>query len=146
MAAAHFLTRESIICFSTAIYGKSYRNSWKEKSYPILVSNNAVDFTYAGEFIYTSSIPRGMYQAGVEGSETMLACPRGSYCHDALEANFTLCSPGTYQPLLSQSRCIACPIGYVCSEFGLSVPRICPRGYGESISIFILIQYILVSL
>eukprot|EP00804_Cyclotella_cryptica_P031375 CCRYP_012196-RE/>CCRYP_012196-RE protein AED:0.02 eAED:0.02 QI:303/0.85/0.87/1/0.71/0.62/8/63/3730 len=126
---AHFLTRESILCFSTPIYGKSYRTSNQHRSLPLLVSNNAIDFAYAGEFTYISSIPRGMYQAGVEGRVTMIDCPKGSYCHDALESNFTLCSPGTYQPLPKQNQCISCPVGYVCSEFGLSIPRICPAGY-----------------
>lgn len=127
---AHFLTRESILCFSTPIYGQSYRNSYKQKSFAVLVSNNAIDYSYAGEFTYTSLIPPGMYQAGVEVRH-MLECPRGCYCTDILETNFTLCSPGTYQPSLSQSRCLPCPIGYVCSEFGLLAPILCPAGYGE---------------
>lgn len=128
---AHFLTRESILCFSTPIYGKSYRNSNKDKSYPLLVSNNAIDYSYAGEFVYTASIPEGMYQAGVDESH-LLSCPRGSYCTDMLESNFTLCSPGTYQTMTSQSQCLLCPIGYVCSSFGMSAPVLCPAGYGKS--------------
>jgi hypothetical protein len=128
---AHFLTRQSILCFSTPIHGRSYRNSQKEKVFPILVSNNAIDYSYAGDFIYTSSIPHGMYQAGVEGSHTMLSCPRGSFCTEVLDTNFTLCSPGTYQPLPSQSQCVSCPIGYLCSHIGMSAPILCPAGYGE---------------
>ena len=126
---AHFLTRESILCFSVPIHGKSYRNSNKEKVFPVLVSNNAIDYSYAGEFIYTSLIPQGMYQSGVE-SDHMLDCLRGTYCSDALETNFTLCSPGTYQPSSGQSHCLLCPIGFVCAGFGLSAPILCPAGYG----------------
>ena len=131
---AHFLTRESILCFSPPIPGKSYRNTNKEKSFPVLVSNNAMDYSYAGEFIYTSFIPQGMYQAGVEGHH-MMHCLPGSYCSEVLETNLTLCSPGTYQPSLSQSRCLLCPIGFVCFGFGLSAPILCPAGYGKCSSL-----------
>ena len=158
---AHFLTPGAILCFSPPIYGKSYRNTAKEKSFPFFVSNNAVDFSFGGRFTYSSTIPMGKYQAGTEGNETLLNCPRGAYCNEYMENNFTLCAPGTYQPLAAQRFCISCPIGYICSEFGMvsvrfivllfftfikksialivrqlnifpqSVPRICPAGYGE---------------
>ena len=127
---AHFLTHEVVLCFSPAIHGDDYLNSVKKKAVPLAVSNNAEDYVFFGAFTYTSSIPSGTYQAGTEGNDTLLSCPRGAYCNgDLLHTNFTLCGPGTYQPLAGQSKCIQCPIGYVCNEFGMTVPRICPAHY-----------------
>lgn len=99
---------------------------------PLFISNNAVDLAHGGRYTYSSSIAEGTYQAGVEGDATLLTCPRGTYCASSA-TNFTLCTPGTYQPTIGQSECISCPIGYVCSEFGMTVPRICAAGYGEFI-------------
>jgi hypothetical protein len=55
-------------------------------------------------------------------------CPRGAFCPGNSQ-NFTLCPPGTYQPLLGQPECLRCPLGYTCPHFGMIVPRICPAGY-----------------
>lgn len=98
----------------------------KETSFPLSVSNNAEDYVFFGHYTYSSSMPHGTYQAGTEGEETLLNCPRGAYCNGLMQHNFTLCNPGTYQPLASQSHCIHCPVGYVCNDFGMTVPRICP--------------------
>lgn len=80
-------------------------------------------------FTYTSRLLRGTYQPGTEGNSTLLSCPRGAYCNGLSEGNFTLCTPGTYQPVAGQSHCIQCPVGYVCNAFGMTVPRICPANY-----------------
>jgi len=99
---------------------------------PLFVSNNAVDLAHGGHYTYSSVVAGGTYHAGVEGYETLLTCPRGTYCDEISGGtNFTLCTPGTYQPAMGQSMCIRCPIGYVCSEFGMTVPRICAAGYGK---------------
>lgn len=111
--------------------GKGYRTTLVRKVAPLLVSNNAVDLAHGGYYTYSSFIGDGMYQAGVEGDNTLLTCPRGTHC-GGKGTNFTLCSPGTYQPSVGQSMCISCPIGYVCADFGMTVPRICAAGYGES--------------
>ncbi len=127
---AHFLTREAVLCFSPPLHGKNYLNSVKAKAFPLAVSNNGADYVYFGSFTYSSAIPSGKYQAGTEGNSTLLVCPRGAYCDtNMLGTNFTLCNPGTYQPLSGQDSCIHCPIGYVCNEFGMTVPRICPEHY-----------------
>lgn len=127
---AHFLTHEAVLCFSPPLHRKNYMNSVQEKTFPLSVSNNAADYVFFGYFTYKLSIPSGTYQAGTEGNSTLLSCPRGAYCNGHLsQTNFTLCNPGTYQPLASQSECIKCPIGYVCNEFGMTVPRICPSDY-----------------
>jgi len=129
---AHFLTHTAVLCFSPSIHGKDYMNSADKRKtmFPLAVSNNAEDYVFFGTFTYTSSIPSGTYQPGTEGNSTLLNCPRGAYCDGSLlQTNFTLCEPGTYQPLSRQSECIPCPIGYVCNEFGMAVPRICPQHY-----------------
>lgn len=123
---AYFLNREAILCFSPPLYGLT---SHPEKSFPLAVSNNAADYVYVSGLIYDSKTPVGMYQGGREAS-TLLRCPKGAYCDNSLLGNnFTLCNPGTYQPLAGQSTCVQCPIGYVCNEFGMTVPRICPAHF-----------------
>ena len=129
IAQGHFLTHQAVLCFSPPIYGKNYINSINEKVFSLSVSNNAVDYVFFGDFTYSSSTPSGTYQAGTEGNNTLLNCPRGAYCNGLMENNFTICDPGTYQPLAGQSHCIQCPVGYVCNDFGMSVPRICPAHY-----------------
>ncbi|KAL7542925.1 hypothetical protein ACHAXR_012222, partial [Thalassiosira sp. AJA248-18] len=126
---AYFLTRKAVLCFSPPIYGKNYINSIKEKNVPLSVSNNADDFVFFDDFTYSSDMPSGTYQAGTEANSTLISCPRGAYCNGLVERNFTLCNPGTYQPLPGMSQCIQCPIGYVCNDFGMAVPRICPAQY-----------------
>jgi hypothetical protein len=123
---AYFLTQDAVLCFSPPVQGTNYMNSGKV---PLAVSNNAADYVFFGGFTYTSRVPTGTYQAGTEGKETLHSCPRGAYCDGISSNNFTLCNPGTFQQLSGQSRCHACPIGYMCSEFGMTVPRICPAHY-----------------
>lgn len=126
---AVFLNREAVLCFSPPGYGQNYLFSNTEKSIPLSVSNNAVDFVHVAGLNSTSKISGGMYQAGKEVN-SLLSCPRGAYCDGSLLVhNFTLCNPGTYQPMAGQSSCVKCPIGYVCNEFGMTVPRICPAYY-----------------
>lgn len=129
---AYFLTRDAVLCFSPPIIGKGYRSTRAKRTVPLFISNNAVDLAHGGQYTYSSFRAEGTYQAGVEGDATLLTCPRGTYCASSA-TNFTLCTPGTYQPIVGQSDCISCPIGYVCSEFGMTVPRICASGYGEFI-------------
>ena len=104
---AQFLTREVVLCFSPPIF----RKSMKENAIPLSVSNNAADYVFFGYFTYSSRTPNGLYQVGTEGNNTLLSCPRGAYCDGLLETNFTLCNPGTYQPLSGQRKCIQCPQG-----------------------------------
>ena len=125
---AYFLTQDAVLCFSP-VQGTNYINPVKEKALPLAVSNNAADFVVFGGFTYASRPPTGTYQAGTEGKNTLLSCPRGAYCDGMLSTNFTLCNPGTFQPLTGQTRCHACPIGYSCNEFGMTAPRICPAHY-----------------
>ena len=125
---AYFLTQDAVLCFSP-VQGTNYIHPVKEKALPLAVSNNAADFVVFGGFTYASRPPTGTYQAGTEGKNTLLSCPRGAYCDGMLSTNFTLCNPGTFQPLTGQTRCRACPIGYSCNEFGMIAPRICPAHY-----------------
>ena len=120
-APAHFLTQDAVLCFSPPMYGRNYMSSIKEKTLPLSVSNNAADFVFFGDYIYSSRIPSGAYQSGTEGSDTLLSCPMGAYCSSLLETNFTLCQPGTYQPNAGQGHCVQCPVGYVCNEFGMKL-------------------------
>lgn len=99
------------------------------ETFQLTISNNAADYVFVSRFTYKSNIPRGTYQAGREDN-TLLSCPRGTYCDGSLSwSNFTLCYPGTYQPLAGQDKCVQCPIGFVCNEFGMAVPRICPAHF-----------------
>ena len=123
---AYFLTHDAVLCFSPPFQGTNYGG---DTVVPLAVSNNAADYVFVDFFTYTAVVSPGLYQAGTEGVDTLLSCPRGAYCDGILSTNFTLCSPGTYQNLTGQARCDACPIGYMCNEFGLTLPRICPQHY-----------------
>lgn len=59
-----------------------------------------------------------------------LACPAGSFCPGGGggDFNFTLCPPGTYQPLAGQTGCLPSPVGYFAPDFGMVAPLICPPG------------------
>ena len=136
---AQFLSRTSILCFTPpqALVEANYGTAAEATSRPSLedpsavfveVSNNGRDFTSSKTiFTYEEIAPPGYYQPGVT-SRSLLRCPKGSFCVGGT-TNFTLCFPGTYQPLRGQADCLRAPIGYHAPEFGMPVPRICPSGF-----------------
>ena len=124
-----YLTREAIVCVSPMLKTGDYLSTGAKVDIPLFLSNNGWDYTYGAVYTFALANPSGSYQPGTEAESTLLICPRGSYCTDQLAKNFTLCGPGTYQPLEGQDSCVRCPIGYFCGDFGLAVPRICPPGY-----------------
>ena len=88
---------------------------------------------WAGErgaiFFYTRC-PAGSYCPA--STPIPIPCPRGAFCSGAGggggDFNYTLCQPGTYQPLVGQAGCLPSPVGYFAPDFGLAAPFPCPAG------------------
>lgn len=55
-------------------------------------------------------------------------CPVGYYCTTGATIE-TPCAPGTYNDQTKQSVCAACPAGFYCPEFKMTVPVECIEGY-----------------
>ena len=151
VVSAHFLSKESILCFTppqniiepahdlnhallkdlemphTPEYLIRPHSASPSIAY-VEVANNGADFTNFRHFFSYSDAQFGDYQPVAEFSAS-LNCPRGTYCQNGSQTNFTLCPKGTYQPLRAQQSCLRCPIGYMCPEEGLPVPRVCPPGF-----------------
>ena len=88
------------------------------------VSNNGGDFTSDRLLFYYGNCPVGHFCPDGEA----LACPRGAYCAGTSNFNYTLCPPGTFQPLTGQGGCLPAPVGFFAPDFGMAAPRICSRG------------------
>ncbi|DBA03616.1 TPA: hypothetical protein N0F65_006795 [Lagenidium giganteum] len=91
------------------------------------VTNNHVDFTKSGLlFGYLQSCPE--QQHCMNGN--IMRSPNGtiSSSRSAMNGNFTLCAPGTFQPRESARLCLPCPVGFFCPDFGMSKPILCPAG------------------
>jgi hypothetical protein len=56
------------------------------------------------------------------------ATPIGSFAPSLGAVAPTLCFPGTYAPLESQTNCLLCPAGHTCQSYGTYIPSICPVG------------------
>ena len=88
------------------------------------VTNNGQDFTTDRVLFFYGTCPLGHYCPDGEA----LACPRGSFCAGTSNFNFTLCPPGTFQSQTGQAACLPAPVGFFAPDFGMVMPRLCPRG------------------
>jgi hypothetical protein len=97
-----------------------------KSSVVVEVSNNGLDYSDSRvTFDFYDRCRPGFYCPGL----VPLPCPNGTACPGSVGLNFTLCSPGTFQPRSQQVSCLPCPVGYYCPDFGLSKPVLCPAGY-----------------
>lgn len=93
----------------------------------VSVSINGLDFSgYSSvRFQYYADCDAGHYWGGL----APLPCPNGTVCYSHNPTNFTLCSPGTFQPRSGQQECLPCPVGFFCPDHGLTKPVICLAGF-----------------
>ena len=75
------------------------------------VSTNGIEFTEAIPFAYIACPPGYLCQDNVA-----LPCPHGAKCDAFGTGNFSLCPPGTYQPAVASTSCLACSVGHYCPE------------------------------
>ena len=91
------------------------------------VTNNGLDYSGSNtKFQYRQFCPPSKYCPHLQ----ILMAPNGTATGTGKgQFNFTLCKPGEFQPRRSQSRCLKCPVGFVCPDFGMSKPDLCPAGF-----------------
>ena len=79
------------------------------------VTNNGLDYSGSNtKFEYRQFCPPSKYCPHLQ----ILGAPNGTATGTgAGQFNFTLCKPGEFQPRRSQSRCLKCPVGFVCPDF-----------------------------
>ena len=114
-APATFLSYTNLLCVAPA-----------QAPGPVFVevTNNGQDFTTDRVLFFYGTCPLGHYCPDGEA----LACPRGSFCAGTSNFNFTLCPPGTFQSQTGQAACLPAPVGFFAPDFGMVMPRLCPRG------------------
>ena len=118
-----YLSNNTMICLAPSPLGRPELNSYLHITVEVTV--NGYDYSDSGvQFQYTEPCDLGFFCPGM----TRQLCPNGTYC-PANSVNFTLCSPGTFQPKEGQSGCLICPIGYICPDSGMSRPVNCPAGF-----------------
>ena len=116
LTAATYLSSRSVLCVA-GLEQTGTRTVFVE------VSVNGVDFSDSRLLFHFAQCPTGSY---CPGNEPVL-CPRGAFCDGG--KNFTLCSPGSFQPRTGQSNCLPTPIGFISPEAGAFIPDVCPKGY-----------------
>jgi hypothetical protein len=131
VSAGLYVTNQTIVCLAPSPIGRaelkvmSPTHEGANRTVNIEVSINGFDYSESRtQFRYTEGCDEGFYCPG--GGRFM--CPNGTFC-PTNSRNFTLCSPGTFQPRGGTSRCLPCPVGWFCPDLGLSAPVICPAGY-----------------
>jgi len=88
------------------------------------ISNNAIDFTATRSIFHITPCPPGRYCPDGD----IIESPPGTFCAGDGNLNFTVCPPGTYQQQAGATVCLPSPIGYIAPDFGMALPRPCPRG------------------
>lgn len=79
--------------------------------FPVEVSVNGLDYTDSGVMIeYIQATSEGHF----EQDWVPTASPNGTFCTGLGNANFSLCEPGSFQPLSGAGRCLLCPVGFIC--------------------------------
>ncbi|GLE05146.1 hypothetical protein PINS_up014134 [Pythium insidiosum] len=58
-----------------------------------------------------------------------IPCPAGTFCPRAGLIAPIACPPGTFNAMVSQSKCTPCPVSYICPGFNRVLPVLCPAGY-----------------
>ncbi|TMW63288.1 hypothetical protein Poli38472_002229 [Pythium oligandrum] len=92
----------------------------------IEVTLNHQDFTKSGlQYTYLQRCPVG--HVCMNGN--IRPSPNGTISNAQNGGgNFTLCAPGLFQPRQGQLACLRCPVGFYCSDYGMTKPVICPAG------------------
>lgn len=122
VVAAQFLSASMLVCVPprqlTNLMSTGGRVS-------VEVSSNRVDFTNSGlEYTYFQRCPVSQYCSNAN----ILPCPNGTTCEAHGSGNFSLCSPGSFQPRQAQTACLMCPVGFYCPDFGHAKPVLCRPG------------------
>ncbi len=116
-----YLSNSSVICLAPSPLGRA---EFATDLVDVEVSNNGYDFSESGiQFRYSEPCDSGFFCPGLGRS----LCPNGTMC-PVNSRNFTLCTPGTFQPREGQADCALCPVGYICPDLGMSRPIVCPPG------------------
>jgi hypothetical protein len=116
-----FLSNTSILCLAPSPLGRS---EIRTEYVGVDVTLNGVDYSENHiPFLYSEPCDEGWFCPGM----TRQLCPNGTYCPRG-SRNFTLCSPGFFQPKEGQVTCVSCPVGYICPDHGMSRPVVCPYG------------------
>ena len=96
-----------------------------------LGGNSVVDGTCdAGYVCFRSAKAKTSATVFVPNGNTEGLCPKGSYCLAGSKAPIP-CEPGTYQDVVGQSVCKACPVGRYCDTSGIIDPsaNLCAAGF-----------------
>jgi len=92
----------------------------------VRVTLNGRDYSRSSAaFQYLGAVPPGYYAMGYQ----LLRAPNGTFVQRLGAHNFTLASPGEFQPRAGMAAALPCPVGYYCPDFGLSAPVLCEPGY-----------------
>jgi hypothetical protein len=118
-----FISTSIMVCICPSQVGKM--RLYDPYHVTVEVTVNGFDYSESDiEFTYNPNIcDEGSYCLG----STEYLSPNGTFS-ELNARNFTLCYPGTFQPRQGQSKCVPCPVGYICPDHGLSLPVICPAG------------------
>jgi hypothetical protein len=120
---ATFISPRLVVCMTPERFAGPSQYS---KTVVVEVTNNGLDYTDSRiVFEFYDRCQPGYYCPGL----APLPCPNGTLCAGSNNFNFTLCSPGTFQPRTRQVECLLCPVGFYCPDFGLFKPVVCPAGY-----------------
>lgn len=107
---ASFLTPWLVAC-SAPSHSAQPRLQREVGFFPVEVSVNGLDYTDSGVMIeYIQATPEGHF----ETDWVPAVSPNGTFCTGAGNANFSLCEPGSFQPLSGAGRCLLCPVGFIC--------------------------------
>jgi hypothetical protein len=122
ISRAVFISINTLLCVAPSL---SPADALNYSFVPLEITTNGLDYTDDQvQFTFLELSAEGFYRPNV----VELHAPNGTYC-PADSRNFTLCSPGTFQPQEKQPECIPCPVSFICPDFGMSRPRICPAGF-----------------
>lgn len=107
---ASFLTPWLVACTAPS-HSAQPRLQRKLGLFPVEVSVNGLDFTDSGKVItYVQASPEGYFTQ----DWVPALSPNGTYCAGVGNFNFSMCGPGSFQPLSGAGQCLLCPVGFMC--------------------------------
>ena len=116
-----YVSASTVLCLAPAWAGRAQLAS---NSVQVEVTLNGYDYSDSRMlFDYYDGCEAGGFCLG---GVRQLA-PNGTFCPPNSN-NFTLCSPGTFQPKEGQSSCLPCSVGFLCPDHGMSRPVVCYAG------------------
>jgi len=105
-----FISSTAMICLSPSPLGRKALYNYQQVY--VEVSLNGFDYSESKvPFAYSEPCDSGFFCPGM----TRQLCPNGTYC-PVNSRNFTLCSPGYFQPREGQAECAICPVSYFVDE------------------------------